>query len=79
MILVSKEPSEFRIKRSYTAQNGNNSFFYTFENDEVGSFELWSKDNLALEKGKQYLLKFDLTFYQGDKRINLKGADPIGK
>lgn len=79
MELTSKTPAEFRIKRSYTAQNGNNSFFYTFESDDLGSFELWSKDNMALEKGKMYTLKFRLSFYQGDMRINLSGVEPVSK
>lgn len=72
MLLVSDSLCEFRIKREYTAQtNGNKSYFYTFENESLGSFELWSKDVYNLEKGKMYKLVFNLSFYQGNKRVDL--------
>lgn len=42
MLLESKDLCEFRIRREYTSKNtGNKSYFYTFENDDLGSFELW--------------------------------------
>lgn len=80
MVLVSNQPVEFRIKREYTSKNsGNKSFFYTFEEDSMGSFELWSQDNLPLEKGKLYKLQFDLTFFNGDRKINLKDVVPVNE
>lgn len=79
MELRSKEAAEFRIKRRYESSNGSVSFFYTFESDDLGSFELWSKENLALEKGKTYNLVFTMSFYQGNQRINLKEVIPSGK
>lgn len=79
MELQSKQPAEFRIKRKYEASNGSVSYFYTFENDNLGSFELWSKENFSLEKGKLYNLLFNMSFYQGNQRINLKEVIPNGK
>lgn len=79
MELSSKEAAEFRIKRTYTASNGSVSYFYTFENDDLGSFELWSKENLPLEKGKQYRLVFIMSFYQGNQNVKLKECISIGK
>lgn len=79
MILVSQTPAEFRIKRKYESQNGSISYFYTFECDDLGSFELWAKDDLNLEKGKLYTLVFSMSFYQGSQKVSLKEVKLIGK
>lgn len=75
MILESKDLCEFRIRRSYTSKNsGNVSYFYTFENDDLGSFELWCGKPLDLKKGNKYKLQFDMTSYGGEIRYSLLGA-----
>lgn len=75
MLLESKGLCEFRIRRSYTSKNtGKVSYFYTFENEDLGSFELWASDDFKLEKGKNYRLQFDMSSYGGDIRYSLKGA-----
>ena len=79
MVLVSQTPAEFRIKRKYESQNGSLSYFYTFETDDLGSFELWAKENLDLEKGKLYTLVFSMSFYQGSQKVSLKEVKAIGK
>lgn len=79
MKLKTLDTAEFRIKRKYESSNGSVSWFYTFENDGLGSFELWSKENLSLEKGKTYFLVFSMSFYQGSQRINLIEVVPSGK
>lgn len=72
MLLISDSLCEFRMRREYTSQsNGSKSYFYTFENESIGSFELWSKEVYNLEKGKMYKLVFALSFYQGNKRVDL--------
>lgn len=79
MILVSEVPAEFRIKRLYTSNNGKISYFYTFEEDKTGSFELWSNKDLNLEKGKLYNLSFNLHFFNGERRVDLVEVIPYGK
>lgn len=74
MELTTKTPCEFRMRRSYTAQNGSISYFYTFEHDDVGSFELWAKEQMVLEKGKMYDLVFTMGFFQGTQKVTLKEA-----
>lgn len=75
MLLESKDLCEFRIKRSYTSKNsGNVSYFYTFENDDLGSFELWCGTNFDLKKGQKYRLQFDMSSFGGDIRYSLKGV-----
>lgn len=77
MLLESKDLCEFRIRRSYTSKNsGNVSYFYTFENDDLGSFELWCSNNFNLVKGQKYRLVFDMSSYGGDIRYSLK--DVVG-
>ena len=63
MKLKTLDVAEFRIKRKYESSNGSVSWFYTFEHADLGSFELWSKENLSLEKGKTYFLVFSMSFY----------------
>lgn len=76
MLLESKDFCEFRIKRSYTSKNsGNVSYFYTFENDDLGSFELWCSKDLNLLKGHKYTLQFDMSSFGGDIRYSLQGAN----
>lgn len=78
MKLVSDDLCEFRIKREYTSKNtGKKSYFYTFENDHEGSFELWSNDNIGLVKGTLYQLVFDLQFFNGERRVSLKEVIPV--
>lgn len=79
MELTTKTPCEFRLRRNYTAQNGSVSYFYTFENESVGSFELWAKDPMVLEKGKMYNLVFNMGFFQGNQKVTLKEVIPVGK
>ena len=79
MKLKTLDLAEFRIKRKYESSNGSVSWFYTFEHADLGSFELWSKENLSLEKGKTYFLVFSMSFYQGSQRINLIEVVPSGK
>lgn len=79
MILISEVPAEFRIKRPYTSNNGKTSFFYTFEEENTGSFELWSNKDMNMEKGKLYTLSFNLHFYNGDRRVDLVEVLPYGK
>lgn len=79
MILVSKEPCEFRIKRPYMGKNDKTSYFYTFENDNMGSFELWSNKDFDLKKGSLYSLSFDLHFFNGDRRVDLAEVIPYAK
>lgn len=74
MLLESKDKCEFRIRRTYTSKNtGKTSFFYTFENDDIGSFELWCNKDFKLEKGKFYTLQFDMTSYNNELRYSLVG------
>lgn len=77
MLLSANEKCEFRIKREYTSSSGKVSYFYTFENDNMGSFELWSNKSIeGLKKGDSYRLSFDLHFYQGNKQIDLVEVVP---
>lgn len=71
MDFVSTEFCEFRIKRVYVASNGKKSYFYTFENEKLGSFELWCKTDLAVDKGCLYKLVLSMSSYQGDIRYTL--------
>lgn len=75
MVLESKDLCEFRIRRQYTSKNsGNTSYFYTFENDDLGSFELWCGKLFDLKKGQKYRLQFDMSSYGGDIRYSLIGV-----
>lgn len=79
MKLVSKEPCEFRIQRTYESKSGKTSFIYTFENDDLGSFELFSSNNLGLTKGSLYTLVFNMGQYNGDIFYRLDSVEKYAK
>lgn len=79
MKLVSSEPCEFRIMRNYESKSGKTSYIYTFENDGLGSFELFSSNQLGLTKGNLYTLVFNMGQYNGDIFYRLDSVEKYAK
>lgn len=57
MQLVS-ESLEFRRVNTSVGKNGNTNYYYTFE-DENGSFQLFSREDLTSELKKRSIIPFD--------------------
>lgn len=73
MQLVS-EKLEFRRVNVSDGKNGNKNYYYTFE-DENGSFQLFSRNDLTSElvKGQSYSLIFNTRLWNGSLNFNLQG------
>ncbi len=73
MQLVS-ESLEFRRVNTSQGKNGNTNYYYTFE-DQNGSFQLFSREDLTaeLKKGQSYPLIFEGRLWNGNIQFNLVG------
>lgn len=78
MILVSNDVVEFRRCVSRDGQNGTN-YYYHFEDDQNGAFQIWSKKDLAgnVKKGDNVKLTLSTRIWENELRYNLESIEVV--
>lgn len=78
MRLVSDDVVEFRRCITRDGQNGTN-YYYHFEDDSNGAFQLWSKKDFRgdLKKGDNVRLIITTRLWENELRYNLDGIEVV--
>lgn len=78
MVLVSNDVVEFRRCVVRDGQNGKN-YYYHFEDDQNGAFQLWSKKDFTskLKKGDNVKITLVTRLWENNLNYNLDNIEVI--
>lgn len=78
MKLVSEDLVEFRRVTSSTGQNGSTNYYYHFEDDSNGSFQLWSKKQFTgINKGDNVRITINTRLWDNKLQYNLDNIEVV--